>query len=195
MPRCLVAKRSGVLTAATSCPSLTGPKSSNRSSRLFNRNGMSAPLEGPSAAPNPAQDRAKLDPLALALGAKEARATGPRQRCEGTRCRSGRDRDHSRRSDRDRAISVLGIARSRRGLAGSAGDEGGDDVRGVPVMGLAGSVVAHRRPWLARRPPLARPAGHAGVEGGGDGRMTQAVRRDPLRDLGPARQPDGRSAA
>ena len=54
------------------------------------------------------------------------------------------------------------------GLAGSAGDEGGDDVRGVPVMGLAGSVVAHRRPRVGvtgrlLHVPQGTPASRAAV--------------------------------
>src|SRR4051812_22217912 len=50
--------------------------------------------------------------------------------------------------------------------AGGSGDEGGDDVRRVPVKGLSCPVVAHRRPGIgvtgrflhvAKGPPRVQP--------------------------------------
>jgi len=79
---------------------------------------------------------------------------------------------------RDRAILALGIARcDGPGSAGGAGDEGGHDVRGVPVEGLPGPVVTNRGTRVGVAGCLLYVAERdAGVEGGGDERMAQAVR-------------------
>jgi hypothetical protein len=65
---------------------------------------------------------------------------------------------------------VLGIARLLEWVsAGGAGDEGGDDVRGVTVERLAGPVVAHGRARIGVRGGfLDVSQGHSGVESGGD---------------------------
>ena len=72
-------------------------------------------------------------------------------------------------------------------LAGGAGDEGGDDVGGVPVEGLATPVVAHRRSRVGVTGRfLDVTQRYAGVQGGGDEGVSQGVRSDPLADLGSA---------
>ena len=78
-------------------------------------------------------------------------------------CNDSRPDRRARRNDGDGATALTGLLRGptvrrsvppardvapnagQRVLAGSAGDEGGDDVSGVPVEGLATPVVAHRR--------------------------------------------------
>ncbi len=71
--------------------------------------------------------------------------------------------------------------------ARSASYEGGDDVGGVPVEGLAAPVVAHRgaRVGVAGR-FLHITQWHTGVQGGGDEGVTQGVRSDALGDVGAA---------
>jgi hypothetical protein len=62
------------------------------------------------------------------------------------------------------------------GSAGGAGEEGCDDVGGVPVEGLAGPVVAHGRARVGVGGGfLDVPEWDAGVEGGGDEAVAQAV--------------------
>ena len=72
-------------------------------------------------------------------------------------------------------------------LAGGAGDEGGDDVGGVPVEGDAGAVVAHRGARVGVAGGFLDVAQRdAGVEGGGDERVAQGVGSDSLGDPGAA---------
>ena len=97
-----------------------------------------------------------------------------------------------RRQRRMPALALLhGSERVPSGwLAGGAGDEGGDDVGGVAVEGDPGPVVAHGGAGVgvaggflhvAQRDP--------GVERGGDERVAQRVRSDPLGDPGAAGDP------
>jgi hypothetical protein len=66
-------------------------------------------------------------------------------------------------------------------LAGGASDEGGDDVGGVAVEGLTTAVVAHGRSRIrVTRCLLYVPEGYAGVERGGDERVSQRVGTNPL---------------
>ena len=80
---------------------------------------------------------------------------------------------------------------------GRAGDEGGNDVGGVSVQGLAAAVVSHGRPGVGVRCRLLDVAERdPGVQRHRDERVTQAVRRDLLADPGPPGQPvEVRSAA
>jgi hypothetical protein len=67
--------------------------------------------------------------------------------------------------------------------AGCAGDEGRHDVGGVPVQGLAATVVSHRRSRVGvTRRFLHVTQRDAGIEGCGDERVTQRVRPDSLDD-------------
>lgn len=80
-----------------------------------------------------------------------------------------------------------------RGCSGNAsagaGDEGGHDVGGVAVEGLADPVIAHRRSRIGVRGCFLDVAErHARIEGGGEKRVPQAVRADPLRDTGLLRE-------
>ena len=71
--------------------------------------------------------------------------------------------------------------------AGSASDEGGDDGCGVPIEGLAATVVAHRRAWVGVAGRFLHVTQrHAGIQGGGDEGVPQGVRSDSFADLGSA---------
>lgn len=71
-----------------------------------------------------------------------------------------------------------------------AGEVGGDDVGGVPVQGDSGAVVAHGRSRVGVRSRFLDVAQRdASVQGGGDERVAQRVRSDPLVDAGAARDP------
>jgi hypothetical protein len=68
-----------------------------------------------------------------------------------------------------------------------AGEVGGDEVGGVPIEGDAGAVVAHRRSRVGVGCDFLHIAqGYAGVEGGSEERVAQAVWSDGLIDSGPA---------
>jgi hypothetical protein len=63
-----------------------------------------------------------------------------------------------------------------RWSAAGAGDEGGDDVGGVAVEGLAASVVAHGGAGISMAGSLLHiPQRYAGIEGGSDERVAEAV--------------------
>ena len=81
----------------------------------------------------------------------------------------------------------MGVPEPAWVLAGRAGDEGGDDVGGVAVEGDSSSVVTHcgARVGVAGG-FLDVTEGDAGVEGGGDERVTQGVGSDSFRDPGTA---------
>jgi hypothetical protein len=67
----------------------------------------------------------------------------------------------------------------QRQLAAGAGDEGGDDLGGVPVKGLAAPVVSHGGAWICVAGRFLHVAERdTGVEGGGDEGMPEAVRAD-----------------
>jgi hypothetical protein len=71
--------------------------------------------------------------------------------------------------------------------AAAAGDERGDDVRGVPIQGLAATVIPHRRSRVGVTGGFLHVTQrHTGVQGGGDEAVAQGVRTDPLRDPGAA---------
>jgi hypothetical protein len=53
----------------------------------------------------------------------------------------------TRRSGADE-LSFIWQPPAGSGDAAGAGEERGDDVGGVPVEGLAATVVAHRRAWV-----------------------------------------------
>jgi hypothetical protein len=72
-------------------------------------------------------------------------------------------------------------------LAGGVGDEGGDDVGGVPVKRLAAPVITHRRSRVGVTGRFLDVAQrYAGIQGRGDERVPQGVRPDPLADLSSA---------
>ena len=71
--------------------------------------------------------------------------------------------------------------------AGGAGDEGGGDVRGVAVEGLAATVLAHRRAGVGVNGRFLHiTQRYISVQRRGDEGVTQGVRSDPLADLGAA---------
>jgi hypothetical protein len=77
---------------------------------------------------------------------------------------------------------------SYRTLSGGAGDEGGDDVGGVPVEGDSSSVVTHGRARVRMtRGFLDVAQRDTGVEGSGDEGMAQRVRTNPLGDASSTR--------
>jgi hypothetical protein len=69
------------------------------------------------------------------------------------------------------------------GSAGGAGYEGGDDVGGVPIEGLASPVVAHGHAWVSVAGGFLHVTQrNTSVERGGDERVPQRVRPDSLSD-------------
>ena len=67
--------------------------------------------------------------------------------------------------------------------AAGAGEESGHDVRGVPVERDPGAVVAHGGAGVGVAGGLLHVAErHAGVQGGGDERVTQGVGPDTFGD-------------
>jgi hypothetical protein len=73
-------------------------------------------------------------------------------------------------------------------LPGGASDVGRDDIGGVPVQAAAGPVVPDRGARVRVGGGLLHVAQrHAGVQGGGDERVSERVRSDGLGDPGAAR--------
>ncbi len=74
--------------------------------------------------------------------------------------------------------------------ASRAGEEGGDDVRGVPIERDTGPVVTHGRARAGVARGLLNIAeGNPGIQGGSDEGMSQGVRSDALGDASPPGHP------